>query len=285
MPFHNLKLPVAALTVVAALAMPAQAEDSVSPETVLATVDGTEITLGHMIALRSGLPEQYAQIPPEALFDGILDQLVQQTLLSQSLDGDPSPLARLTVENETRAILASEAINKLMNGAVTEDAIAAAYADEYLNADPATEYNAAHILVATEDEAKALVEKLNEGEDFAALAREFSTGPSGPNGGDLGWFGDGVMVAPFFEAVTALQPGATSAPVQTDFGWHLIQLKETRSKDRPELDEVRAELADTLRNAAFEAHVETLEKNATIERGDTSGIDPAILNDATRLEQ
>lgn len=285
MPFRLANLPVAALTAALFLTCPASAADKPAPDTVLARVGETEITLGHVIAIRSGLPEQYAQIPPDALFDGILNQLVQQSLLAQSAGDEPSLLARLMVENETRAILASAAISDVMESAITEEAVKAAYEARYLNAEPATEYNAAHILVATQEEAQDLIGKLEAGQEFAALAKEFSTGPSGANGGDLGWFAEGMMVAPFFDAVAALEPGEVSPPVQTDFGWHVIRLNETRAQERPELEAVRAEIEDILRNEALEAHIAELEAKADIERADTSLIDPAVISDPSILEE
>ena len=283
MSIRPLNLPVLAL-LATTIAPPLWAEDTISADTVVASVDGTDITLGHMIALRSGLPPQYAQLPPEMLFDGILDQLIQQTLLVQASKDAPSKKAALTIENETRAIVASEIISNLMDNAVSEEAIKAAYAEQYVNADPSTEYNAAHILVATKEEAEDLITKLADGAEFAALAREYSTGPSGANGGELGWFGQGVMVAPFFDAVTDLSVGNVSAPVQTDFGWHVIKLLDTRSKERPELEEVRDEIAETLRNAAFEAHVDKLKKLADIQKPEGDRITPDMLNSFDLLE-
>ena len=270
-------------------AAPAMAQDTPDPATpdpatVVATVDGTDITLGHMIALRSSLPQQYNQLPPEVLFNGILEQLVQQTLLMQNFEGELSRQAELLIENERRAVIAGEVITEVMAGDLDEDAVQAAYDAQYGNAEEETEYNAAHILVETEDEAAALIEELEGGADFATLAQENSVGPSAANGGDLGWFGAGTMVEPFFNAVTALEVGEVSQPVQTDFGWHVITLKETRIKEQPSLDEVRAQLEEELRQEQFNDHVKDLEAAAEVERPDTSGIDPAAINDMTLLE-
>lgn len=270
-------------------AAPAMAQDTPDPATpdpatVVATVDGTDITLGHMIALRSSLPQQYNQLPPEVLFNGILEQLVQQTLLMQNFEGELSRQAELLIENERRAVIAGEVITEVMAGDLDEDAVQAAYDAQYGNAEEETEYNAAHILVETEDEAAALIEELEGGADFATLAQENSVGPSASNGGDLGWFGAGTMVEPFFNAVTALEVGEVSQPVQTDFGWHVITLKETRIKEQPSLDEVRAQLEEELRQEQFNDHVKDLEAAAEVERPDTSGIDPAAINDMTLLE-
>ena len=261
------------------------AQDTPAADQVVATVNGTDITLGHMIVLRSGLPAQYSQVPAQVLFDGILEQLVQQTLLAQSLEGGPSRQAKIQIENETRAVMASEVISGVIGTAITDEAITALYEERYSGAEAETEYSAAHILVKTMEEAEDLITKLEGGADFADLAKEFSTGPSGPYGGDLGWFAEGTMVAPFFDAVKALKPGEISAPVQTDFGWHVIKLKETRAKERPELDAVRAELMDSLRSDAIEAQVARLEESASIERAEPGSINADLLNDVSLLEK
>ncbi|HFQ15592.1 MAG TPA: peptidylprolyl isomerase, partial [Rhodobacteraceae bacterium] len=191
----------------------------VTADTVLATVNGDAITIGHLIATRSALPEQYQALPDEVLFEGILEQLIQQTLLSQA-SGELSRRTQLELENERRALIAGEKIDEITAEALTQEALQAAYDAQYANAEPVPEYNASHILVETEEEAKAIIGELENGADFAELAKEKSTGPSGPNGGALGWFSEGMMVAPFEAAVIGLEPGQVSpAPVQTQFGW------------------------------------------------------------------
>lgn len=136
----------------------------------------------------------------------------------------------------------------------------------------------------TQEEAAALVTDLEGGADFAELAKEKSTGPSGPRGGELGWFGAGAMVPPFEEAVVALDVGAISAPVQTQFGWHVIKLNETRIKDAPTLDQVRGELSENVQASAIESRIEALTETAEIVRPELEGIDPTILNDMSLLE-
>jgi len=279
-------LPVTAIAALAFAALPANAQDESTPDadTVVATVDGTDITLGHMIALRSSLPQQYNQLPPEVLFDGILNQLVQQTLLSQSFEGEISRRGQLMLENERRATVSSEILAGVAERAVTEEAVQDAYETQYANADQKTEYKAAHILVETEEEAASLIEELRDGADFAALAKEHSTGPSGAGGGDLGWFATGTMVAPFEEAVADLEPGTISAPVKTQFGWHVIRLNETRMQETPELSEVRADLEQQIRESAIEAHVAELREPADIDQVGDGEIDPALISQFDLLE-
>lgn len=280
---HKILSSVAALAL--AFAAPAFADDhAADPNQVVATVNGTEITLGHMIVLKQRLPQQYQQLPADVLFEGILDQLVQQTLLGEQIT-ELSNGSRLTLENEERALKASDEIRTVVSAATTDDALQAAYDAAYGDAEPETEFNASHILVETEEAAAALVTELEGGADFAELAKEHSTGPSGPGGGELGWFGKGAMVAPFEEAVLAAEVGAISAPVQTQFGWHVIKLNETRIKDAPALEEVRNQLIDEARRAAIENRVAELEEGAEVTRLTATDVDPALLDQIELLEQ
>lgn len=271
-------LSIVAATILLSLPGTASAEGHASADTVVATVNGTDITLGHMVVLRQRLPQQYQQLPPDVLFDGLLDQLVQQTLLGDQVE-DLSTVSQIQLDNEERALRAAEEVRRVVNEAMTDEAIQTAYDELYGNAEPETEYNASHILVETEEDAAALVTDLEGGADFAELAMEKSTGPSGPRGGELGWFGAGAMVPPFEEAVVALEVGAVSAPVQTQFGWHVIKLNETRIKDAPSLEQVQGELRENVQAQAIEARIETLTETADITRADLEGIDPTILND------
>lgn len=249
------------------MALPSFAQD-ITADTVLATVNGTDITAGHLIVLVDRLPENYASLEDKVLFDALLDQLIQQQLLADTADLT-SKLTQIARANEERALLAATALNEVTDAKVTEDAIKAAYDAEYGNLPVEPEFKASHILVKTEDEAKALVTELEDGKDFAELAKEKSTGPSGPNGGDLGWFGKGMMVPEFETAVLGLKPDEISAPVKTQFGWHVLKLFETRDKPAPSLDDVRGSLEDRLRGEAIEAGIADLEKAATIDKAET----------------
>lgn len=267
------------------LALPALAEDAPTADTVVATVNGTVITLGHMIAARESLPEQYKALPPDVLFKGILDQLVQQTVLEQAVEGKLTRAQNLQLENETRGYLSGIALQQAVEGAVTDEALQAAYDARFKDAAPQTEYHAAHILVDSEEKANELKAQLEGGASFADLAKANSTDPgSGANGGDLGWFGLGMMVKPFEEAVVAAPVGKVVGPVKTDFGWHLILVSETRVAAQPTLDDLREELASEIQQKAIEAKVGELTAAAKIEKlGE--GLDPALLADTTLLDK
>jgi len=276
---HLLSLPALGLAV--ALALPAAAQDA---DQVVATVNGTDITVGHMIVARATLPQQFQELPDEVLFNGILEQLVQQTLLAQSFDSELPKRAKLSLENETRSLTAGEALELLFAVTLTDTALQEAYEARFENAEAAEEYNASHILVETEEAAQAIKEEIEGGAEFAAVAREKSTGPSGPNGGQLGWFGTGAMVPSFEAAVIALEVGEVSEPVQTQFGWHVIILNETRVQERPTLDAIRSELEEGLRTSALEARIEELTAGAEIDQSGAEGVDPAVLKDLTLVD-
>jgi peptidyl-prolyl cis-trans isomerase C len=232
-----------------------------------------------MVMVRQQLPQQYQQLPPNVLFDGILEQLIQQTVLSQSAGDDLPARVTLSIENQERALVAGDVVEKVGEAAATENAIQAEYEERYLNVEPAQEYNASHILVPTLEEAQAVKAELDAGAAFAETAMEKSTGPSGPNGGALGWFGAGMMVPPFEVAVMELTIGQISEPVETQFGWHVIILNDTRQEEAPTLDEVRAELVALLQREAVEARIAELTAAAVITQIEQGAIDPELLTD------
>ena len=261
----------------------AQAQDATA-DTVIATVGETEITLGQMIIARAQLPQQYTQFPDDVLFQGVLDQLIQQQVLADSLTDVPGRVA-FAIENERRSLMAGEVINNITTGAATDDAIAAAYQERYASATPATEYNASHLLVETEEEAIAAKARIDAGEEFADVARDVSTGPTGPNGGNLGWFSKGQMVAEFEATTVALTVGDVSDPVQTQFGWHVVTLLDTRNKDVPTLDAVRQELFGEIQEAAIQARLSELTKAATIVKPKADAFDPSLISNLDLLDQ
>lgn len=273
----------AAIILSAVTASAAQAEPSA--DTVVASVNGTEITVGHMILVCESLPEQYRNLPNEQLFDGILEQLIQQTLLADLIGDKDSREIRLTLENDRRLMKASQAVEELSAQAIGEDEIAASYDDRYADADMGMEYDASHILVETEEAAVNLIDKLQAGADFVELAKEFSTGPSGPGGGALGWFGLGMMVPPFEAAVVAMEKGAISSPVKTDFGWHVIKLNDTRAISAPALDEVRGEIIAELQRIAIERRIDELRQQATISRTPVEDIGVAVISQSELMSE
>jgi peptidyl-prolyl cis-trans isomerase C len=220
---------------------------------VIATVGDYDLTLGELIAVRQALPQQYQSLPPEVLKEGLMEQLVNQTVLAVRAreEGlDEAPEVALALRNLENSTLADSFMRRRMQERVTAEAIEEAYEARYEGAEPEQEVKAAHILVETKEEAEALRAEIEEGAEFAALAREHGTDGTAQRGGDLGWFVQGDMVPEFADAAFALEPGVVSEPVETPFGWHLILVEERRDRAAPPLEEVRQEIAQELAQQA-----------------------------------
>ena len=269
-----------ATAVAAVLSTGAIAQD-VTADTVVATVGDTEITMGEIIIARTQLPPQYAQLPVDALFNGLVDQLIQQQLLSDEA-GETSARIEYTLNNELRALRAAEVITEIAESSITEEDIQAAYDARFAEAEDIPEFNAAHLLVETQEEAEAAKARIDEGAAFSDVARDVSTGPTGPNGGNLGWFGRGAMVPAFEEAVTALEVGGVTEPFETQFGWHVATLLETRVQPRPTVDDLRPQIAQELQEAAISARLDELAAAQDVTKPEPGQFDPALI-DATEL--
>ena len=275
---HITVLGASAFALITATAAVAQDAD-----TVVATVGDVKITLGELIIARSQLPQQYQQFPPEVLFDGLVDQLVQQQLLSNALEETPKRM-ELTLLNERRNLMAAEVINEISEQVITEDVLLEAYDARYADAEPVLEWNASHLLVDTEEEAIAAKQRVTDGEVFADVAREVSTGPSGPSGGELGWFGAGRMVPAFEGATAELAVGEVSDPVQTQFGWHVIILNETRELPPVTFEQAQGELANEIREAAIQALLAELEAEYEVTKPEEGAFDPNLLTNFELLD-
>ncbi|MEZ5667519.1 MAG: peptidylprolyl isomerase [Alphaproteobacteria bacterium] len=225
-----------------------------NPETVVATVGGDEITLADVVQLYQELPEQYRQIPFEMIYANLLENAIDSHLLiaaarSAGMENDPQvvdAVARFTERVMQQAYLDNEIQSQL-----TDEVLQARY-DEQIGAAPEEfEVRASHILVETKEEAEEIIGLLDGGADFATLAAERSTGPSGPSGGDLGYFGAGPtrMVPEFEQAAFALEIGHYSEePVQTQFGWHVILVTDKRAVEKASFEEVRDQLRGEMAN-------------------------------------
>lgn len=262
------------LAALALSAAPAFAQDAT---TVVATVNGEAITLGQMVAMKDSLDEQAkAGLDDAGLWNLMLDQMVRQAAVAQEGAKAVTPRDTAVMELERRGYLSTAALQRVAETEPTEDELKAAYDKAFgASVTPKTEYNAAHILVATEDEAKAIVTQLEGGADFGTIAEEKSSDNSSANKGDLGWFTPDQMVEPFANAVVALEKGKVSAPVQSQFGWHVIKLIDERTQAAPAFDEVRDELATQVRRDRVAAEIERIAAAAKVEK--TERLDPALL--------
>lgn len=167
------------------------------------------------------------------------------------------------LELQRRGLLAQMTASDYMaKSAASEEEILQEY-EQQIKLTPNSQYKARHILVETQGSAQEIITALDGGAEFATLAAERSTGPSGPNGGDLGWFSPDQMVKPFSDAVIALDDGAyTKAPVQTQFGWHVILREESRANEPPTLDSVREVISQRVAQNKFQEYMESLREAA-----------------------
>ena len=257
--------------------------DELSAETVIATIGDFELTLGQLIAVRQSLPQQYQQLPPEVLTEGLLSQLVNQTVLAVRADAqglDERVDVRLNLLNQRQSALADAYLRARVEQRVDAAAIEAAYRERYAEAAPTEQVKASHILVEDKATAEDIRAKLADGAAFADLAKEYGTDGTAEKGGELGWFEQGDMVPEFSEAAFALEVGEVSEPVETPFGWHLIRVADRRDKPVPKLEEVRQEIAQSLAEQAQESVVEQARSEAEVSFPDRKLPAEAILQDA-----
>ena len=248
---------------------------AIDPEEVLATVNEQKITYGHLIVAISNLPQEYKNLEDDYLVEMVIDQLVKQEIVAQSLL-EENKLTKLLIENEVRSIKARETMETALKGFPSEKQIDAAYLETKKTFDNTEEFHAAHILVESEYEVQELIKSLNNGIEFSQLAIDKSIGPSAPNGGNLGWFSKGQMVPEFELAVLELQLGEISKPVKTQFGWHIIKLNDKRLRELPPIEAVRDKLIQNLQQSFIDDFIREKGSLMTIEKfkstQSTSGI-------------
>jgi peptidyl-prolyl cis-trans isomerase C len=240
----------------------------IKKEDAVAEVNGQFIAKSTLADLEKEIAERgHGQtFPKEKLIEELIQrELLVQDALQKQLDKSPEYIQQL--ETAKKSILTQTGLqNFLKTNPVTDAELKAEY-DSKIAAETGTEYKARHILVKTEDEAKKLIAELDKGGDFAALANKHSLdAKESQNGGDLGWFVSGQMVAPFSDAVAKLEKGKyTKAPVQTQFGWHVILREDSRAQVPPPLEAVKEQLKPYLQRKKVQTMIETLRKQAKVE--------------------
>ena len=249
---------------------------------VLAEVNGKNITLGHVIAAVAKLPSEYNTLEADYILEGVLNQIVKQEIMAQILD-ESEKFIEVSLENEIRSIRAKYSIEKLMEGFPGSDQLLAAYKTATETIQSSEEFNASHILVESEKEALKILNSLKAGSNFSKLAQEKSTGPSGPNGGQLGWFGPGQMVPEFEAAVLVLEIGNISQPVKTQFGWHLVKLNDRRVKALPTFEEMKPELVQQLSQARIDQLLKIETDKSIVKILDTK-IEPSLIRNLNLLK-
>ncbi len=257
-----------ALGLAAATSSYALAQD----DDVVATVNGTPITEGEIAIAESDLDPQFSQLPAEQRRTAALSALIEIKLLAAAAEeaglADGDDFAQRMEFLRMRA-LHSAYIDSEIASKVTDEAIRARYDQEVANTPPQNEVRARHILVKTKEEAEAIIEQLNDGAEFEALAKEHSTDGSAANGGDLGYFGQGQMVPEFEKAAFALEAGAYSAePVETQFGFHVVKVEDKRTKQPPAFEQVKEQLRSLVLRETYFDTVKQLREEAEVEIDD-----------------
>jgi len=243
---------------------------------VVATVNGQPIRLSELEIAQQALPQQYRNMPLQAVFPALLDRIVDSKLVVQEgkknkVTDDPAFKKRMAfVEDQ---VLQDFWIQREVARKVTQEKLQQRY-EERLKSMPAEEeVHARHILVSTEDEAKAIIAELKKGAAFDKLAKEKSTDKaSGAEGGDLGWFKKSDMVKEFADAAFALNKGdLTETPVKTQFGYHVIKVEDRRKAPPPAFEELADQLREEMAREAVTAQLDQLRSGAKIEKFNMDG--------------
>lgn len=233
-----------ALTLALALGAPAGANAADDP--VVAVVNGKEIHRSDVAEARTRLPGQLNGVPEQAIYPLLLNSLIDTQLVSaeaRKAGLADSAEIKAQLERIENQLLERAYLRSYIGERLTEDVLKARYETFVAEHKGRQEVKARHILVETEEQAKEVIAELGKGADFAELARSRSIGPSGPRGGDLGYFGQGEMVSEFAQAAFALEVGAvTQAPVKTQFGWHVIKVDDRRDATPPSFEEASGQL-------------------------------------------
>ena len=265
------------LTALAQTAEPAKpAGTGAGDDPVVARVNGSEIKRSEVMRTISSLPPQVQQMPVQLIFPAVIDQIINGKLVAAAgykanVQKDPEVADRMKRAEER--IVQELYLTKEVQKRITDDRLQEAYKAFKQENPPQEEVKASHILVESEDAAKAIIADLKKGGDFAKIAGEKSTDKAAAQqGGDLGYFTKDQMVEPFANAAFAMKPGEISqAPVQTQFGWHVIKVEDRRSTTPPSFDEVQEQLRSQVSEQVIGELVEGLRKDAKVERFQMDG--------------
>lgn len=236
--------------------------------TVVATVNGTAITLDEFNNYAAHRL-QPGKKPTAAEATSIVNEMVSLELVVQDAlkkGLDKSPEVMKTLENQRRILLANAALKDYVDAhPITDEQLKKEYQDRVASAG-GKELKARHILVKTEAEAKAIIAQLGKGVDFAKLAKEKSSDSSAKQGGDLGWFNPSQMVKPFSDAALALKKGEyTKTPVQSQFGWHVIKLEDSRSQQVPAFDQMKDRVRNFMQQKMSQDFIDSLKTAGKVE--------------------
>jgi len=253
-----------------AVAIPAAMPAGAADDPVVATVNGDKIMKSQIEAAYQRLPQQYQQVPMDQLFPALVDSVIDTKLAAA--DARARKLHeeadfRLQMKRIEDQLLQRVVLEKEMTRDVSDADMKARYDKMVAGLSEKEEVHARHILLKTEKDATQVIQDLDKGGDFAELAKKKSTGPSGPNGGDLGYFGKGQMVPEFETAAFAMKTGEYSKqPVKTQFGFHVIKVESRRKAEVPSMDSVADQLRSEISQERGAGYIEGLRKDAKISR-------------------
>jgi peptidyl-prolyl cis-trans isomerase C len=274
MKLHHLTLALGLTALISAcdqIPLASKQDNSAAPvsdtSAVVATINGSPITENALAAYQQQRHSRRPNDPTSQDRDAVLDELINLELARQAgvqegLDQKPDIL--LQIDQQRRAVIAAAAIqHQLQVNPVSDEDLKKLYDD---NVGDGKEYKARHILVEEQQKARDLIAELDGGADFSELAKQHSTGPSGKTGGELGWFSASQMVKPFSDALADMEKGTyTKEPVQTQFGWHVIILDDSRESEVPSFEQVKPQLKMMAQNQRVQDYVASLRSNATID--------------------
>lgn len=248
--------------------MRAQTAEEPAEDPVVALVNGEPIHGSDVALFHQSLPEQIRQIPLQMIYIQLLQRLVERKLAAtaarQAGLADDAQVRRRITYHEDRVLHESYIVQRV-NAELTEERLRAAYDRMAAEKPKADEVHARHILMQSEEDARAVIAELQGGADFVQLAEAKSTGPSAKQGGDLGFFAEDEMVPEFSAAAFALQVGAfTADPVKTQFGWHVIKLEERRTGEAASFEDSKAELRENETKQVIEEISAALRTDAEI---------------------
>jgi peptidyl-prolyl cis-trans isomerase C len=270
------------LAVVLLAGLPLRAEDA---NPVLAKVNGAEIRQSDVALAEEELGPSLAQMDPATKKENVLAFLIDMKIVAKAaedkkVENNEDFKKRLAFTRNRLlmdSLLATEG-----KAATTDEAMKKVYEDASKQITGEQEVHARHILVETEDEAKAIEEELKKGADFAELAKKKSKDPGASDGGDLGFFTKDQMVPEFSTVAFSLEPGKISDPVKSQFGWHVIKVEEKRNRKAPDFDQVRAQIETYVTRKAQADYVAKLRADAKVERMDQAAADPAAKTDPAK---
>jgi peptidyl-prolyl cis-trans isomerase C len=257
---------VSALAIAAAISLPlARAQD----DPVVARVNGTDVRQSDLAAAEEDLGGNIPQMTPEAKRDYLITFVSDMILVAKAAEakkvGDSEDFKRKLTYTRTK-LLMEQYLQSEAKAAVTDAEMRKVYDEAIAQVKSEPEVHARHILVETEDEAKAVVAELKKGADFAELAKTKSKDPGSADGGDLGYFTKDQMVPEFSEVAFKLEKGALSEPVKSQFGWHVIKVEDKRNRQPPEFDKVKDQLENYLVRRSQTTLITKLRAEGKIER-------------------